>query len=479
MFAIRDYSKKIGYLCIFSFILLISILLFNNIDDKMFDKIKAEGGDKEPYSIYIVAGQSNAEGTQSKWSDLPEGQKIRQHPADDDVNPNDNAQIWWEGSDGNELTGSWSHIQHMFTDPLYNPAGWMKSDSNPAPSLRNGLVNFKDLDEPPPLGQRLGFFGPELGIAREAYDQGRRKVIILKVSYGFQALAKSVTTFVPFDWNPDVANNGQPDNPQRSDKAYRHLISAYNELTTELRNEGKSYTVDGFFWYQGETDTLDTYYANLYKQNFETLVNRAREDMHMHPNAHFVARKFNMKYCRDNANDPFSSTGNYCGFSWFTRIEGITPQNFLQMFETRPFDVIPLNADRTRTVRQAMQDVADKYEWVDVMETDPGSDFAGDYVHLLAGSQLARGREIYNMYKQPYRPALSVVDLATRNDYDRDGLDNTQEDTGRGIGCPYIINNVVVSTAGNGNLGDDDSDCDGFPNYIDNVNGPGSGMNGL
>jgi len=72
-----------------------------------------------------------------------------------------------------------------------------------------------------------------------------------------------------------------------------------------------------------------------------------------------------------------------------------------------------------------------------------------------------------------------VVDLATRNDYDRDGLDNTQEDTGRGIGCPYIINNVVVSTAGNGNLGDDDSDCDGFPNYIDNVNGPGSGMNGL
>lgn len=444
--------------------------------------VSAEDDSNEPYSIFIVAGQSNAEGTQSNLTDLPDGDKLGEHPADDgpdypqtNEDSADNAQIWWEGSDGVELTGSWEHIFQMFQNPLYNPAGWNNSDSNSDPEVREGLVNMKDIDEPVPVGQRLGYFGPELGIAREAYDKGRRKIIILKVSYGFQALAQTVTTFVPYDWNPDVANNGQADVPNRSDKAYRHLISAYNELTSKLNSENKKYTVDGFFWLQGETDSLDTGYSSLYEQNFDLLVNRVKEDTHLHPKAHFVARKFNMKKCLDNSGDPFNSPVNYCGFAWFTQLQGITPQNFLGMFEASAYEVMPLNANRARTVREAMQNVADKYEWVDIMETDPDSDFANDYVHMVASGQLLNARRMLNMYSLPYKASITDP-LSKRNDYDSDGILNPQEDTGRGSGCLYMVDDVEINVANNGNLGDDDTDCDGFPEYLDAIVGAGSGM---
>ena len=75
------------------------------------------------------------------------------------------------------------------------------------------------------------------------------------------------------------------------------------------------------------------------------------------------------------------------------------------------------------------------------------------------------------MYSLPKR-YNSDDPIPGRNlDYDRDGVLNSAEDTGRGQGCPLSYN-----AANNGNLGDDDSDCDGFPNYLDKINGIGSGL---
>lgn len=481
------HSAKLKYVFIIAVLLGLPLAIFLVAKSSLLN-VLAVGETEEPYSIFIVAGQSNAEGTNSFVNDLPEGQKIGQHPADDNANPNDNAQIWWEGADGVSVLDNWFSFFTALGNPSYTSAGWIQSD-NPDTDLA-GLINFKDLDENPPLGQRAKQFGPELGLARELYDKGHRKIIILKVTYGFQTLAKSNSQFVPYDWNADVANNGQPDNPARSDKSYRHLIEQYNNLTSYLNNRGDKYTVDGMFWVQGESDTLDSTYADAYEENFETLVNRSKEDFYFHPKAHFVSRKFAFRNCIDNA---WPQDDNVCGFAYALKLENISIANILNLFQINPLLSIPTNTDRVRQVRGAMQTVADKYDWVDVVETDDALEdetgaaalpFWPDYVHLKAKGQLRLGKRMINMYDLPYRVPVTES-LNRRNNYDGDALTNYQEDTGRGVNpvnnqpCPYIIDGVTVNTANNGNLGDDDSDCDGFPNYVDAINGPGSGITGV
>jgi hypothetical protein len=118
-----------------------------------------------------------------------------------------------------------------------------------------------------------------------------------------------------------------------------------------------------------------------------------------------------------------------------------------------------------------------------VVETDDTT-YADDYIHLDAGGQIHAGTRMANIAPAPYRVPITES-LAKRNNYDGDNLTNYQEDTGRGVNpannqpCPYVIDGITVNTANNGNLGDDDSDCDGFPNYLDAKVGPGSGIIGV
>lgn len=412
----------------------------------------------EPWSIVVVAGQSNAEGTNSFISDMPEGQKLGQHPADDSENPDDNALLWWEGADGGSIQDDPSYFWQALSNPNFNPAGWIKSNNIENPSM-GGLINFKDLDKNVPMGQRRHQFGPEIGIARNLYDKGRRKIIVLKVTYGFQALGKSTSQFVPYDWNIDCSGN-------RSNKSYCHLLSAYSDLTTYLKNRNEKYTVDGLFWLQGETDTLDTGWTNAYEQNFDDLVNATKRDLKFHPQAHFVTRKFNMGHCIDRA---YPATGDFCGFAYALKMEGVGASTILDALTINPLLSIPLNSDRIRIVRDAMQKAADKYNWVDTVETDD-LPFYGDHIHMNASSQLIAGKRMSNMYELSYQPKRSDS-IIKKNDYDGDGKVNSAEDVGRGPGCQLSYN-----AANNGNLGDDDSDCDGFPDYLDATSTAGSGL---
>lgn len=417
----------------------------------------------EPYSIIIVAGQSNAEGSNSFLSDMPEGEEIGTHPVDDEENPDDNAQIWWEGADGAGLQDTPGAFFEALVNPQYTTAGWTKSNNTADPSKQR-LINFKDLDEPAPMGQRNRQFGPEVGIARYLHDQGRRKLIFLKVTYGFQALGKSTSQFVPYDWNIDCAS------PGRSNKSYCHLKSAYAELTSYLRSQDKKYTVDGMFWLQGETDALDSGWTNSYLENFDDLVNESKKDMQFHPDAHFVARKFNLRVCLNGAYPP---EGNFCGVGYALRMEGISISNILDALTINPLISIPLNTSRIKTVRSAIQTTADKYDWVDAVETDD-LPFYPDFIHLNAEGQLGTGKRMAAMYRLPYRPAITEP-LTKRNDYDGDGKPNSQEDTGM-RSCSATANVPGDTKANNGNLGDDDCDGDGFPNYIDATPVAGSGM---
>ncbi|GIW60785.1 MAG: hypothetical protein KatS3mg087_1851 [Patescibacteria group bacterium] len=94
--------------------------------------------------------------------------------------------------------------------------------------------------------KRGGLFGPELAIGRALYEKGQRKVIILKVSYGFQALAQASGPTQPFDWNSAPGRN----------KSYDKLKADFNALTSYLNSINQKYTVDGFIWLQGGTDML-------------------------------------------------------------------------------------------------------------------------------------------------------------------------------------------------------------------------------
>lgn len=397
--------------------------------------IEADSVD-EPYSIIVVAGQSWAEGTNSYRSELPTGNGIDKmsHPADTQTG------FWWAGADGAGPTDVFEFFDFYFNGQ--SPAGWMQSGGNNA----TGAARLRNLNDQ----QRSGFFGPELSASRELYDKGRRKVIVLKVSYGFQSLAKSNSPMVPFDFNPEPGRN----------KGYDRIKTEFNALTSYLRSINQKYTVDGFYWLQGGTDSMQNEWAAAYEQNFTNLTNSVRTDLQLHPAAQIVAIKMSMKYCMEESYP--TTIYEYCGFPYAQSIEPL---------QAGPLDGIhSINASRQRTVRTALQKVADndqnqrvKVSVVEVADLP----MATDKIHYSEAGNIELGRRLVNMYKLPLR-------FEGDSDYDDDGVQNSAEDTGSRA-CS-LTNGDGGSNAGNGNLGDDDCDNDGYPNYLDRVNGLGSGL---
>ena len=356
----------------------ISFVLYSGIHSK-----SAFGSPSTPWTIVVVAGQSNAEGTNSFISQIPQGQELGTHPADD------SSYIWWEGADGAAPTSA-SDYFNTISNPGFTVSGWMHSQ-NTDPAM-DRLIKVRDLDKPVPMGQRQGQFGPEIGIVRQLYDQGNRNIVVLKVSYGFQALAKANSQFIPYDWYPDI-----PGQPVRN-KSYTHLMSAYSGLTSFLSNRGDTYHTGAVYWLQGETDTLDSGYTALFEENFDLLVNRLKIDLNLVQNGHIVIRKFNMRHCIDNAY-PINS-GNYCGMGYALSLEGASFSTILNSVTVNAIQSIPLNASRVRTVRGAIQTISDKYDWVDAVETDD-QPFGNDFIHLSTASQLEIGKRMAAMADVP------------------------------------------------------------------------------
>ena len=413
--------------------------------------------EEEPYSIFIIAGQSLAAGVAAYRAELPAGTGFgnQDHPGDTAT------QFWWAGSNGEGLTDA--QITAFF--PFYNSPGQMgwaySGGAGNAASGSTRLLNDINGSQVVNAGsQSSGMFGPEFGVARTLHDMGRRKVIILKVTYGFQSLGQSSSPIIPFDWNVN-STSGDPNRP----KSYTQLKNQFDQLTNHLRSQGKKYTVDGIFWMQGETDTLQNEYAAAYQQNLTDLVNKARQDLQLHPYGHFVIGKTNMDYCIEHS---WPRYNDYCDYPSASSID---PPQFVNL---TTFMIDPVMPARLAQVRAAQQAVADAdqntTQKVDIVET---ADLPRglDFTHLNAPGQIELGRRFATMYRLPLRFTDSRA-----TDFDSDGALNNLEDTGRGANCPLVIAGQTINAAGNGNLGDDDSDCDNFPNYLDNVNGPGSGL---
>lgn len=428
------------------------------------------------YSIYIVAGQSQAEGSNTSRDNLPndsQGFDKRSDVADAQT------KFWWAGADGARADNIVDFFKQFYPDS--GVIGWTQSGGTAADSdinlrmttLETGQTRIGTATNA--QGQEFNqVVGPEFGIARSLYKDGRRKVVILKVSYGFQSLYKSLSPAVPYSWNIEYDCN---DNIGRN-KSYCKLKSEFASLTNYIKNDlGAKYTVDGFFWTQGGTDTIQQEYTDAYQQNFTNLVNSAKNDFQLHPNAHFVAAKIGYQWCVDQS---FPLEGNYCGIPWGKKLEPNIEFVFDEIFSGQGNTVHPAYVERLNKVRQSLQNVADLpgNDWVDVMEIEDNPR-SNDNLHYNEIGQLNIGKRFTNMYKMPYRvDGASFTDangrLRTPLDFDGDGISNSQEDTGN-----RPCENTTVtgwSNFNNGNLGDDDCDGDGFPNYLDAINGPGSGL---
>jgi hypothetical protein len=427
-----------------------------------FSAATSATSNEDTYSIYIVAGQSQAEGSNTVRTNLngnTDDFYKYSHPGDAAT------QFWWAGADGKGPSSLPDYLKLLF----YNQngfAGWVQSGGVAAGD--NGALRIRTLTQgqtrnAQQLPDTNQFVGPEFGIARSLYEKDRRKVVILKVSYGFQSLKQSNSSAVPYDWNVNSTN-----------KSYDRLKSEYAKLTSYITDDLQSkYTVDGIFWNQGGTDTIQDSYANAYEENLRDLVNAMRTDFQLHPDAHIVTAKINYQWCVDWS---YPLTGNYCGLPWGRSLEPSVEFVFEEVLSGQAGEIHPDYMKRHETVRDAIQAIADEYDWVDTLEK-ADQERGSDNLHYNEVGQITLGKRFANMYRMPYRvDGNSVVvgsQTRTSTDYDGDGVLNSQEDTGA-KSCTGTEDGGV--NANNGNLGDDDCDNDGYPNYLDRVNGDGSGL---
>ncbi len=436
------------------------------------------------YSIYIIAGQSQAEGSntiRNVYFPETDTQDARGLPDDSTgfykryyPDADSATKFWWAGADGVGPTDDF--LTFIQFQAGINPAGWVQSGGNAVGN--NGSLRMKTLMNGQTRNGLDGFnevVGPEFGIGRSLYDKGKRKVIILKVSYGFQALAQTNSTVVPFDWNTESVS---PSDAKM--KSYAKLKSEFEKLTTYIKSPSglnAKYSVDGFFWTQGGTDTLQQSFADAYESNFRNLVTKARSDFQMHPDAHFVAAKIGYQWCVDHS---YPVEGAYCGIPWAKKLEPSIEFRIDQLAFPAINDVHPDYLKRLNLVRDSIQKVADEFSWVDTMEIGDQRR-SNDNLHYSEIGQLNIGKRFTNMYRMPFRIDTGNEErngrTLTATNFDGDGIPNSSEDTGRGLGCLQFHGKTLVNNgANNGNLSDDDTDCDGFPNYVDAINGPGSGL---
>ncbi len=344
------------------------------------------------YSVLVLAGQSNAQGDTSFVSSM--NPPLGSHPADSAT------KIMWSTGDD------------QLTVTRFNSSS---TELLPLTSV-----------------QPKNYFGPEIGIARNLWDQGRRNMVFLKVTYGLQRLAQTPSNEFGglADWNVNSVG-----------KSYDMLKQRRLDLAAIMQANGDTYSIDAFYWMQGESDAVKAETVENYQANLTELLDSVKQDLEMHPDAINILGKISGQQCLSNVyNLIYNPSG--CAVS-------------VCILAVHPCSTFEKVTQGNNNVRQAIQNIADSDPKTFVVETEDllrGADF----IHLTAASQLTLGRRMANpQFVLPYRAEDS-------DDYDGDGITNIEEDVN-----------------GDGNLGNDDSDGDGIPDYLDSIFGPGGGRTSI
>ncbi|SFK69047.1 sialate O-acetylesterase [Lysobacter sp. cf310] len=183
---------------------------------------------------YIVAGQSNAEGTGVR----------RNNPANG-LNPQQDLYTIGFGHWDSDYTQALIYKGHP--DSGVGP-GWDAM----RPAYGSGYEHSL---------YRNNMFGPELAIGREVAAHLKEPIAIIKYSKGGTLLA--------VDWDPTDPGINR----------YDYLINTINHATQAMAAGGIALDIQGVFWMQGESDSGDIKYAQHYQANLERLIATLRTQL--------------------------------------------------------------------------------------------------------------------------------------------------------------------------------------------------------
>jgi len=191
---------------------------------------------RKNYSIIVVAGQSNAVGSESY---------VQQSPAFRDNHR--------------------AYSAYPMSFKIYS-----SSDKSSPVNIRTAQTD----------GAKKQIFGPEIGLARTMYEKGKRDVVIVKVAEGGTPLHKRDG----HDWNIASSNEN-----------YDDMIKQVKIASKWVSDRGATYQIDGLIWMQGETDTVYADGANRYYTNIDNLWQSFKKDLKTQPNPKMVIGKIDLR----------------------------------------------------------------------------------------------------------------------------------------------------------------------------------------
>ncbi len=118
------------------------------------------------------------------------------------------------------------------------------------------IVNLKN--QRMPISKSKSGFGPEVGLSRELFKNGYKNILIIKIAKSGTSMQKS--------WNPKTGT------------LYNQYIKKETaKALAKLEKQGYKYSVDGFYWMQGESD-MTAAAAPSYKNNLKLFIAAVRKN---------------------------------------------------------------------------------------------------------------------------------------------------------------------------------------------------------
>ncbi len=173
---------------------------------------------EETVRVFLVAGQSNAEGADTHASEVDDFPPFVGAGA-----PQPDVRYWYE--------------------------------NGAAPFSSNGWIPLQ------PETQRQ-ILGPEITFGHAVKNASAGPIAIIKSTRGGTNLA--------VDWDPDAASGAL---------MYARTITLVETALAELTKEGIPWTLEAVLWHQGENDMLNNTYVQQYRKNLLELMARFRTDL--------------------------------------------------------------------------------------------------------------------------------------------------------------------------------------------------------
>lgn len=173
-----------------------------------------------PVRVFLVAGQSNAEGADTHAAEVDDFPPFVGAGA-----PQPDVLYWYENGP---------------TSSAFTSAGWIPLQ----PELQRKIL------------------GPELTFARKVESAGRGPIAIVKSSCGGTSLA--------VDWDP-----GNP----LGKRMYERTLALLRTALADLTSKNVAWRLEGVLWQQGENDMLNATWVQEYGWRLTALIDRLRTDI--------------------------------------------------------------------------------------------------------------------------------------------------------------------------------------------------------